>query len=54
MKFCPMCGMPQLKVGVTVCQFCNYEEKPIEKLSKKQLIGLAGGILSLIAMCLVK
>ena len=36
MKFCPMCGMPQLKVGVTVCQFCNYEEKPIEKLSKKQ------------------
>ena len=40
MKFCPMCGMPQLKVGVTVCQFCNYEEKPIEKLSKKQFYDL--------------
>ena len=37
MKTCPMCGMPQLKSGVTVCEFCDYEEKPIEKLSKQEI-----------------
>ena len=40
MKFCPMCGMPQDEVGVTVCRFCNYEEKPIGELSKKQFYDL--------------
>ena len=34
MKFCPMCGMSQFKAGTTVCQFCDYEEKPIEELPK--------------------
>ncbi len=37
MKFCPMCGMPQLKTRSTVCQFCDYEEKPIEALSKREI-----------------
>ena len=37
MKFCPMCGMSQFKSGVTVCQFCDYEEKPIENLSKGEI-----------------
>ena len=40
MKFCPMCGMPQLEAGLTACQFCNYEEKPIEKLSKREIYNL--------------
>ena len=40
MKFCPMCGMSQLKAGLTVCQFCDYEEKPFEKLSKTQIYEL--------------
>lgn len=40
MKFCPMCGMVQLEKGLTVCQFCDYEEKPIEKLSKKEIYDL--------------
>ena len=40
MKFCPMCGMSQLKAGVTVCQFCDYEEKPIEELSKQEICEL--------------
>ena len=37
MKICPMCGMPQLEAGVTVCQFCDYEEKPLEELSKWEI-----------------
>ena len=37
MKICPMCGMPQLESGVTVCQFCDYEEKPLEELSKGEI-----------------
>lgn len=37
MKFCPMCGMSQFKPGATVCEFCDYEEKPIEKLSKEEI-----------------
>ena len=37
MKFCPMCGMPQLQAGLTVCQFCDYEEKRIEELSKREI-----------------
>ncbi len=40
MKICPMCGMPQLEAGLTACQFCNYEEKPIEKLSKREIYNL--------------
>ena len=40
MKFCPMCGMPQLKAGLTVCQFCNYEEKPVGNLSKREIYDL--------------
>ena len=40
MKFCPMCGMPQLDVGVTACAFCDYEEKPLEALSKTALYEL--------------
>ena len=37
MKFCPMCGIPQLKEKTTACQFCGYEEKPLGELSKKQI-----------------
>lgn len=37
MKFCPMCGMPQFKAGVTVCEFCDYEEKRFEELSKREI-----------------
>ena len=40
MKFCPMCGMPQLEAGLTVCQFCDYEEKPIAELSKQEIYDL--------------
>ena len=40
MKFCPMCGMPQLEAGLTVCQFCDYEEKAVEALSKKEIYDL--------------
>ncbi len=40
MKVCPMCTMPQLEKGLVACQFCGYEEKPIEKLSKKELYDL--------------
>lgn len=40
MKFCPMCGMSQFKSGVTVCEFCDYEEKPIEELSKQEISDL--------------
>ncbi len=40
MKFCPMCGMPQLESGVAVCQFCDYEEKEIEELSKQEICDL--------------
>ena len=37
MKFCPMCGMPQLKAGLTACEFCDYEEKPIEALGEREI-----------------
>lgn len=40
MKFCPMCGMSQLEAGLTACQFCDYEEKPIEELSKSEIYDL--------------
>ena len=40
MKICPMCGMPQLGERTSKCQFCDYEEKPISELSKKQLYDL--------------
>jgi hypothetical protein len=32
-----MCGMTQLKTGLKVCQFCDYEEKPIEMLSSQEI-----------------
>lgn len=37
MKFCPMCGMPQFKAGATVCEFCDYEEKRVEELTKQEI-----------------
>lgn len=37
MKFCPMCGIPQLEKGVTTCQFCDYTEQPIEALSSTKI-----------------
>ena len=37
MKFCPMCGMPQMESGLTVCQFCDYEEKTVEEFSKREI-----------------
>lgn len=37
---CPMCGMPQLEKGLTVCQFCGYEERPLAELSKKKIYDL--------------
>ena len=40
MKIYPMCGMPQLEAGVTVCQFCDYEEKPVQELSKQEIYDL--------------
>ena len=40
MKFCPMCGMPQLEAGAKVCQFCDYEEKRIEELSEREICDL--------------
>ena len=36
MKFCPMCGTTQSKVGATVCELCDYEEKPPEMLSSEE------------------
>jgi hypothetical protein len=37
-----MCGMPQLEEGLTKCQFCDYEEKPVSELTKKQIHDLMG------------
>ena len=37
MKFCPMCSMSQSKRGTTVCQFCDYKEKPIAELSQEEI-----------------
>ena len=42
MKFCPMCGMPQLEKGLAECQFCHYTEKPLRELSKSQVHDLMG------------
>ena len=39
MKVCPKCGMPQIKPAQS-CQFCNYTEKPLTELSKKQISDL--------------
>ncbi len=36
MKFCPMCGTIHT-VSVTVCEFCNYQEKSFDKLSKQEI-----------------
>lgn len=35
MKFCPMCGMSPFVAGSTVCDFCDYEDKPLSELSEK-------------------
>ena len=35
-----MCGMSQTKVGLSACQFCDYEEKPIGELLKEELFEL--------------
>ena len=35
-----MCGMSQFKSGATVCEFCDYEEKPLEKLSRQEISDL--------------
>ena len=40
MRFCPMCGMVQTQVGLATCQFCDYEEKPLDKLSNNELCEL--------------
>jgi len=32
--------MPQLEAGLSACQFCGYEEKPIDELSKKEIYDL--------------
>ena len=40
MKFCPMCGTSQSKLGLTVCEFCDYEEKEIDALSEQELCDL--------------
>ena len=40
MKFCPMCGMPQLEDSASVCQFCDYREKPFEELSRQEIYDL--------------
>lgn len=37
MKKCPMCGMPQFEKGSTVCEFCDYREKPLSELSKQEI-----------------
>ena len=36
MKFCPMCGTSQSEARATVCELCDYEEKPIEELSEQE------------------
>ena len=40
MKFCPMCGASQPKAGARVCYLCDYEEKPLDALSKRGLYEL--------------
>lgn len=37
MKFCPMCGTTQSEAELTVCQFCDYEEKPFKELSRQEI-----------------
>ena len=32
-----MCGTLQNEAGATVCRLCDYEEKPIEALSKQEI-----------------
>ena len=40
MKFCPMCGMSQPSARSTACAFCDYEEKPFDALSKREIYDL--------------
>ena len=37
MKFCPMCGMTQMKTGLKACEFCDYEAKPLDILSEQEI-----------------
>lgn len=37
MKFCPMCGTTQSKVGARICELCDYEEKPIDELTDAEI-----------------
>lgn len=37
MKFCPMCGMSQSKAGIPVCEWCDYEEKPLKEFSREEI-----------------
>ncbi len=40
MRICPMCASVQSEAGLATCQFCDYEEKPIEALSKQEIEAL--------------
>ena len=35
-----MCGTAQSQKGSTVCQFCDYEEKPLDKISEQDFCDL--------------
>ena len=35
MKYCPMCGTS--RSDSTVCWYCDFEEKPLEELSKEEI-----------------
>ena len=32
-----MCGMSQSQAGITVCEWCDYEEKNLEELSEEEI-----------------
>ena len=36
MKVCPMCGTFQEKAGAKVCEWCNYEQKPLDAISEQE------------------
>ena len=40
MKFCPMCGASQASACAKVCYLCDYEEKPLDALTKRALYDL--------------
>lgn len=37
MKFCPMCGTIQSKSGLSVCEFCDYSEKPFKEYLQNEI-----------------